>query len=685
MSLQNQRTYALVGHGGVGKTSVAEMLLFQTGIINRLGKIEEGTTSLDTEPEEIKRRGSIQPAFASYDWKKNTHFLIDTPGDNNFVGDLSYCLAGTDAVVFTIDAVDGAKPLTKRLWEQVKAVGRPAMVFINKMDRDRADFQMAFDSLHSILGIRPVLLYMPIGAKEDFRGVVDVLGNKALLFDADGKTIEGEIPGDMADEVEILRETMIENIAESDEELMEKYLEEGELSAEDIAHGMRLGVLAGELVPVACGAALQNAGAQQILDIAQDLFPAPTESGPWQGEGEGDELTADPDGPLVTFVFKTISDPFAGQLTVLRVLSGTLKPDCTLLNTSKEEKERVGQLLNMVGKEQKPMKAPAGPGSIVALAKLKSTHTGDTLCAEKGSFVFPKPKLAPALISYALAPEEKGEEDKVYTAVHKILEEDVCLNLHRDAETGDILLSGSGQLHIEISVEKAKRRYKTGILLKTPKIPYRETFKAKADVQGRHKKQSGGRGQFGDCFIRLEPQPRGAGYEFVDEIVGGSIPRQYIPAVDKGVQEAAARGVIAGYPVVDYKVSCYDGSYHSVDSSEMAFKVAGSVAFKKAAEVAKPVLLEPVVQVSVFVPDEFMGDVIGDLSSRRGKVLGSDSQSGLTEVKAHVPMAEVLQYAPDLRSMTGGQGTFTMEFDHYEEAPPNVTEQVIAESKKEEH
>ncbi|WP_461209198.1 elongation factor G [Desulfocurvus sp. DL9XJH121] len=680
-ALNSQRTYALVGHGGVGKTSVAEMLLFTSGVVNRLGKIEEGTTSLDTEPEEIKRRGSIQPAFATYSWKKNSHFLIDTPGDNNFTGDIGYSLTAADGVVLTVDAVDGAKPLTRKLWEEVKAAGRPAMAFINKMDRDRADFQMAFDSLVDMLGIKPVLLYMPIGAKEDFKGVVDVLGGKALLFGADGAVAEGEIPGDMADEVEALRETMVENIAEADEELMEKYLEEGELTPEEVARGMRAGVLSGELVPVACGAALSNMGGALILDIVQDLFPSPLDHAPWQGvDGE---LAVAEDGPMAAFVFKTLADPFAGQLTVVRVLSGQLKPDSTVLNVGKDEKERVGQLLAMVGKEQKPLKGAAGPGAIVAMAKLKCTATGDTLVDEKGSFAYQAPVLAPSLISYALAPEEKGEEDKVYTAVQKLLGEDICLKLTRDAETGDILLSGSGQLHIEISVERAKRRYKTNILLKTPKIPYRETFKGKADVQGRHKKQSGGRGQFGDCFIRLEPQPRGAGYEFADEIVGGSIPRQYIPAVDKGIQEAAARGVVAGYPVVDFKVACYDGSYHTVDSSEMAFKVAGSIAFKKAAEVAKPVLLEPVVLISVFVPDEFMGDVIGDLSSRRGKVLGSDSKSGVTEVKAHVPMAEVLKYAPDLRSMTGGQGTFTMEFDHYEEAPPQVAEKVIEESRKE--
>lgn len=681
-ALKNQRTYALVGHGGVGKTSVAEMLLFKAGVINRLGKIEEGTTALDTEPEEIKRRGSIQPAFATYAWKKNTHFLIDTPGDNNFTGDIGYSLTAADGVVFTVDAVDGAKPLTKKLWDEVQASGLPSMAFINKMDRDRADFDMAFDSLVSMLGIKPVLLYMPIGSKEDFKGVVDVLGGKALLFDGQGGTSEGDIPGDMADEVETLRETMVENIAEADEELMEKYLEEGELTPEEVAQGMRAGVLSGELVPVACGSALNNMGGGLVLDIVQDLFPCPLDHAAWQGVE--DEMEVAEDGPMAAFVFKTIADPFAGQLNVVRVLSGTFNPDSTVLNVGKEEKERVGQLLGMCGKEQKPIKGAAGPGAIVAIAKLKNTATGDTLAAEKSSFQYAKPELAPSLISYALAPKEKGEEDKVYSAVHKLLAEDVCLNLHRDAETGDILLSGSGQLHIEINVERAKRRSKTKILLKTPKIPYRETFKGKADVQGRHKKQSGGRGQFGDCHIRLEPQPRGEGYEFVDEIVGGSIPRQYIPAVDKGIQEAAARGVIAGYPVVDFKASCYDGSYHTVDSSEMAFKVAGSIAFKKAAEIAKPVLLEPVVSISVFVPDEFMGDVIGDLSSRRGKVLGSDSKAGITEVKAHVPMAEVLQYAPDLRSMTGGQGTFTMEFDHYAEAPPNITEKVIEESKKEE-
>lgn len=682
-ALNTQRTYALVGHGGSGKTSVAEMLLLQTGVINRLGKIEEGTTALDTEPEEIKRRGSIQPGFASFEWKKNTHFLIDTPGDNNFVGDISYLLTAADAAVLTIDAVDGTKPLTKRLWNEVKKADLPAMVFINKMDRDRADFDTAFDSLSSMLDIKPVLLFMPIGEKEDFRGVVDILAGKALFFDDNGILKDGDIPGDIVQDVETLQETMIENIAESDEDLMEKYLEEGELSPEDIASGLRKGVLSGELVPVTCGSALQNRGASILLDLIQDLFPSPLDHPAWQSETE--ERESDPDAPLSAFVFKTVLDPFAGQLSVMRILSGTTSGDCALLNTRTEDKERIGTLLLLEGKAQRPLKGEIYPGAIVAVAKLKNVRTGDTLCDEKKPFTLPSPQLPPALISYALEPEEKGDEDKVYTAVHKLLDEDICLKLARDAETGDILLSGMGQLHIEISVERARRRYKTSILLKTPKVPYRETFKGKADVQGRHKKQSGGRGQFGDCFVRLEPLPRGGGYEFVDEIVGGAIPRQYIPAVDKGIQEAAARGVLAGYPVVDFRVHLYDGSYHSVDSSEMAFKIAGSLAFKKAAEEAKPILLEPVVLVSVAVPDDFMGDVIGDLSSRRGKVLGSDSQGGVTEIKAHVPMEEVLKYAPDLRSMTGGQGTFTMEFDHYEEAPPQVTERIIAETKEPAH
>lgn len=681
-ALKSQRTYALVGHGGCGKTSVAEMLLFRTGIINRLGKIEEGTTSLDYEPEEVKRRGSIQPGFANYKWNKNQHFLIDAPGDANFSGDLSFTLTGADSAVLVIDAVDGVKPHTRKVWSEVKKAGLPALVFINKMDRDRADFDMAFAGLTDMLGIKPVLLYHPIGSKEEFKGVVDLLGNTAMLFDGQGGFTKGDIPADMADEIEAMRENMIENVAESDEALMEKYFEEGELTYEELIQGLKAGVHSGGLVPVVVGAALENKGAEMLLNTIQELMPSALDHADWIGT-DGSTRKSSPNEPLALFVFKTLADPFAGQLSVVRVLSGTLNPDSSLLNISRSEKERVGQLLLMQGKDQAQTKEPMGPGAIVTLTKLKNTRTGDTLVPEKGSFELKKPEISTQLITYALAPAEKGDEDKVYAAVHKLLDEDITLSLGRDEETGDTLLSGMGQNHIEVSAEKAKRRSKVQIVLKTPKVPYRETLKGKAmEIQGRHKKQSGGRGQFGDCWIHMEPLPAGGGYEYVNNIVGGAIPNQFIPAVDKGIQEACQRGYLAGYPLIDFKATLYDGTYHKVDSSEMAFKVAGSLAFKKGCEKAGVKLLEPIMVILVAVPDAYMGDVIGDLSGRRGKVLGSDSNAGITEIRAHVPMSEVLKYAPDLNSMTAGQGTFTMEFDHYEECPPNITEQVIKASKK---
>ena len=678
--LHAQRTYALVGTGGCGKTTLAEMLLMKAGVINRLGKTEEGTTALDYEPEEIKRRGSIQPGFATFTRGDSRHFLMDVPGDGNFVGDMDMVLTGVDAALFVIDAVDGVRPLTKRMWNAVQHADIPALCAITKLDRDRADFESAYASLSNILGIRTVLLYAPIGGQADFKGVVDVLGGKALMFAADGNVTETEIPADMAEEMAAMRETAVENIAESDDALMEKYLEEGALSDEEVKSGLRLGVLARQIVPVIAVAGLENKGAGPLLDAIEALLPSGLEHAPFQGEGDK-ELAPVADGPAACFVFKTITDPFAGQLTVVRVLSGAISSDSTLKNMTTGDNERLGAPILLQGKAQTQSKESMGPGAVVALAKLKNTRTGDTLSDDKLAFALKAPQLPPQLISYALAPKEKGDEDKVFSAVQRLLDEDITLKLSRDEETGDILVSGMGQLHIETSVEKAKRRYKVDILLKTPKVPYRETIRGTAQVQGRHKKQSGGRGQFGDCWVEFSPLERGAGYEFVDGIVGGVVPRQYIPAVDKGIQEALTRGFLAGYPMVDFKARLYDGSYHTVDSSEMAFKVAGSLAFKKAMETCKPTLLEPIVTLTISIPDENMGDVIGDLSSRRGKVSGSDSISGITEIKAQVPMNEVLRYAPDLRSMTGGQGSFTMEFSHYEEAPQPVTEKVVAEYK----
>lgn len=680
-ALDSQRTYALIGTGGCGKTSLAEMLLFQSGVINRLGAIEEGTTTLDYEPEEIKRRGSIQPGFATFLWNKDRHFLMDVPGDTNFTGDLPYLLMGVDAAVLVIDAVDGVRPLTRRIWNAVREAGLPSFVFINKMDRDRADFDMAFNGLSSVLGMKPVTLYMPVMTDGVFAGVVDILGGKALMFGENGAVTEALIPDAIADEAALLHDTTVENIAESDEELMEKYLEEGSLSEEDLASGLRKGVLNASLVPVVVGSSLENKGGRELLDAIARLFPSPLER-PAFLDADGNERASSDEGPACGFVFKTIADPFSGQLNMVRVISGTISSESTLKNMRTEESERLGTLLYLDGKTQTPCKDVLGPGAIIAVGKLKNTRTGDTLSDDKAPFAVAMPQLAPQLITFALAPKEKGDEDKVYAAVQKLLDEDVTLKLSRDEESGDILLSGMGQLHIETAVERAKRRYKVEILLKTPKVPYRETVRGKVQVQGRHKKQSGGRGQFGDCWIEMEGLPRGSGYVFEDAIVGGAIPRNYIPAIDKGVQESAARGFIAGCPVVDFKVRLYDGSYHTVDSSEMAFKVAGSLAFKKAIESLKPVLLEPIVLLCVSVPDEYMGDVIGDLSSRRGKVLGSDSQVGITEIKAHIPMSEVLRYAPDLRSITGGQGVFTMEFDHYEEAPQPIVDKVIAEHQK---
>jgi elongation factor G len=679
--IRKQRTYALVGTGGCGKTTLAEMLLLRTGVISRPGKTEEGNTVLDFEPEEVKRRGSIQPGFASFVRGEARHFLTDLPGDGNFVGDIDILLAGMDAAVFVIDAVDGVRPLTKRLWAAVRKAGLPALCAITKLDRDRSDFSAALSGLSSILGVRPVLLYAPLGEHENFTGLVDVLAGKLLSFTPEGEAAPADIPAHLAESMAVLRETGVENIAECDDALMEKYLENGELSPQEMESGLRLGVLSGQLVPVLALSGLENKGAGPLLEAIERLLPSGLEHPPFQGQ-EDKSLSPAESGPAACFILKTVVDPFAGQLTVARVLSGTINSDSSLKNMSSGDMERLGAPILLMGKTQTPVKESMGPGSIVALAKLKNTHTGDTLSDEKLSFALKTPELPPQLISYALAPKEKGDEDKVFAAVSRLLDEDITLKLSRDEETADILVSGMGQMHIETAVEKARRRYKVDILLKTPKVPYRETIRAKAQVQGRHKKQSGGRGQFGDCWVEFEPLPRGAGYVFEDGVVGGVVPRQYIPAVDKGIQEASARGVLAGYPLVDFKARLYDGSYHTVDSSEMAFKVAGSLAFKKAMESCRPTLLEPIVLLIISLPDENMGDVIGDLSGRRGKISGSDSAAGITEIKALVPMNEVLRYAPDLRSMTGGQGSFTMEFSHYEEAPAPVSEKVVEEYKR---
>ncbi len=683
--IDQQRTYVLIGCSGTGKTSIGEMILFNTGVTNRMGKIESGNTVLDYEPEEVKKGGSIQASFAVYTWKKARHFLIDTPGDPNFQGELPYQVVASDGIVYVLDAANGVRPQDRKLWRDVSQFKLPTIVVINKMDRERADFDKAIEGLKEILKIKPAVLFYPIGKEDDFKGVVDILKKKALFFKDNSKVETGEIPSDLMDKIEEIYEMTVENIAENDEELMEKYLEGEEIKEEEFLKGLRSAVLKGELCPVLPISATSNKGAIQFLSAIQDLFPSPLERSPWIGI-DGKELVPSVDGPMAAFVCKTITTPFGSQLSVLRVLSGVLKSDMQVLNATKDVKEKIGQIQWIIGKNQEPCKEEVGPGAIVCIAKLKSVSTGDTISSEKEKFVLKVPPLQPQLISYAVKAATKEDEDKIMTALQKLLDEDVSLKLQYNEDTKEMLLSGMGQMHIEMAVEKLRRRNKVEVKLQSPKIPYKETIVGTAEAQGKYKKQTGGRGQYGDCWIRISPKKRGEGYEFVNKIVGGVIPKQYIPAVDQGIREAAQKGVLAGFPVIDFKVELYDGSYHSVDSSDLAFKIAGSLAFKKAAEKAGVTLLEPIMKVIISVPDEYMGDIIGDLSSRRGKVLGYETNQGITEIQALVPLAEILQYASDLTSMTGGQGVFTMEFSHYEECPPQVKEKVIAEvqSQKEE-
>jgi elongation factor G len=679
------RNIALIGHGGAGKTSLAEALLYNSGTINRLGKIEEGNTAMDFEPEELKRTSSISTGFHQYSWKNHTVNLIDTPGDQNFFSDTKSCMQAADAAVVVVDAVDGVKVQTELAWEFAKEFGLPCMIFINKLDRERADFNRTFKDVKASFEPKPIILQLPVGAETEFRGAVDLIGNKAYIEDPDGKAKKAEIPSEMQDLVESEREALIENIAEADDSLVEKYLEGQELSDEELNAALRKGTLSQVFVPVLCGSAAKNIGIKLLMDFIIAGMPSPADRGPKTGtdpsSGNPVERAPKEDEPFSGFVVKTLSDPYAGRLTIFRVVSGKLGSDGTFYNPNKQTRERFNQLLTILGKEQKPA-TEAGPGSIVAVAKLKETATGDTLCDEVSKIQYACAEPLPSLISFSLSAKSRGDEDKIFTSLTKLLEEDPSIRLDRVAETKEILLSGLGQIHVETIVEKLKRKFGVEVQLSKPKVPYRETIKGKARVQGRHKKQTGGHGQFGDCWIQIEPLPRGQGFEFVDAVVGGVIPRQYIPAVEKGIVESCTKGVLAGFPTVDFRVTLDDGSYHAVDSSEMAFKIAGSLAFKKAVEEANPTLLEPIMKISITTPEEFMGDIMGDLNGRRGRVLGMDNAGKNQVINAQVPMAEFLSYASDLRSMTGGRGIFTMEFSHYDEVPAQIAAKIIEEAKK---
>jgi elongation factor G len=674
------RNIALIAHGGAGKTSLAEAMLFNAGVTNRLGRTEDGNTVMDYEPEELKRLTSISTSFAQASWKKHTVTIIDTPGDQNFFTDTKLCMQAADASVVVVDGVDGVKVQTELGWDYAANDRLPAIIFLNKLDRERCDFQKGLQDCRDSFGSpKPIIVQLPIGAEADFKGVVDLVSMKAYTYDGSGKATATDIPADMRDTVDAEREALIENVAEADDALIEKYLEGETLGDDEIKAAMRKGILERAFAPVLCGSATRNMGVDLLMDFIVNCLPSPLERPAFKtidGQGAESELTSDPNAPFSGFVFKTVADPYAGRLSLFRVVSGKLAGDGTFYNSTKQVKERFNQLLTIVGKEQKPA-AGAEPGSIVAVAKLKETTTGDSLCDDSNKVQFKLAQPIPTLITFALEAKSKGDEDKIFSSLSRLLEEDPGLKLDRNAETKEILLSGAGQVHIESTIEKMKRKFNVEVVLKTPKVPYRETIKKKVRVQGRHKKQTGGHGQFGDCWVQVEPLPRGKGFEFVDAIVGGAIPKTYIPAVEKGIVESAQRGVLAGFPCVDFKATLDDGSFHAVDRSEMAFKIAGSLAFKKAAEDAKPVLLEPIMKMQITTPDEFMGDIMGDLNSRRGRVLGMDAAGKYQVINAEVPMVEVLTYAPDLRSMTGGRGIFSVEFLRYDEVPAQLAEKVI--------
>ncbi|MCG2720533.1 MAG: elongation factor G [Thermodesulfovibrionales bacterium] len=679
------RNIAVIAHGGAGKTSLIEAMLFDSGSIDRLGRVDDGTTTTDYEPEEITRKITISSSVAFCDWNNYRINLVDTPGFINFLEDTRGCLRGVDGAIVIVSALSGVKAETQKIWKYASEFELPRLIFVNKMDKENANFSRPLGELEKAFGKEALPLQIPIGAGESFRGIVDLIKMKAVLFD-DGKAAEAEIPPDMLPEVEEYRKKLIEKIAESDDVLLEKYLEGGALTDEEIIKGIKEGALTKRFLPVTCGSALKNIAIPQLLDVAVLCLPSPAEMArisPVKGKnpknGQDVERKPSQTDPLSAYVFKTIADPFAGRLSIFRVYSGSLKADSNVLNTTTGAKERIGQVFYLMGKKQISAQT-IGPGEIGVVAKLKETFTGDTLSEEAHQIIFEKVKFADPIISYAIAPKSKGDEDKVGTGLHRILEEDPTLRFQRDEETKEMLLSGMGQVHLEVSLERLKRKFGVEVVMQTPKVPYRETIKVSARAQGKYKKQSGGRGQYGDCSLEIEPLQRGAGYEFLDKIVGGVIPQQYRPAVEKGIIETMREGVIAGNPLVDIRVKLYDGSYHSVDSSEMAFKIAGSMALRKAVQEAKPVLLEPIMKVEVVTPDDTLGTVIGDLNSRRGRVQGVEPQAGGNQkVNAQVPMSEMLTYANQLTSLTSGRGLYSMEFSHYEDLPSHLTQKIIAE------
>jgi elongation factor G len=678
------RNVAVVGHGGCGKTQLVAALLYAAGAVNRLGKVDDGTTATDFDEEEIARKHTLSTSLAPVEWQQTKINILDTPGFANFLSDAGAALRVAEAALVVVDAVAGVEVQTEKLWAEAGRQGLPRLVALSRLDRDRASLDRTLDSLRHNCAREIIPVQLPLGEEKDFSGVIDLVRMKALRSNTDGTMAEGDVPPGYADAAARAREELIEMVAEADEALMEAFFAEGTLTQEQLTEGLRAATMAGKIYPLFCTSGMHAIGTQALLDGLVTYVPSPADRA-FPGLGADDapvRLEAKGDDPYVAFVWKTIADPFAGRITMLRVVSGVLTSDATVHNATRDAAERLGHLLVLQGKTQTHV-SELRAGDIGAVAKLKDTHTSDVL-AEKGTparvaaIAFPEP-----VLSYAIEPKSRGDEDKISTAMHRLEEEDPAIRYARDQQTTELLLSGQGQLHIEVTVAKLKRRFGVEVNLKPPRIPYRETITASTEAHGRHKKQTGGHGQFGDCKIRVEPLPRGSDFQFEDDIFGGSIPRQFVPAVEKGIQDARLRGFLAGYPMVDFKATVFDGSFHAVDSNELSFKMAGSLAFKDAMTRARPTILEPVMQVEVYAPSDFAGDLMGDLNSRRGRIAGMDTRGSTTIIRAQVPMAEMLTYEQHLTSATGGRGSYHMEYSHYEEVPHQFQAKIIAAAKAE--
>jgi elongation factor G len=680
------RNVALVGHSGSGKTQLAAAILSDAGMINRFGKVDDGTTVTDFDEEEIARKHTLSGSLAYAEWNKLKINLIDTPGIGNFLSDAQAAMHVADSALVVVDAVSGVMVQTEKVWTTADELALPRIVVLNRLDRERASLERSLQSLHQACNRTVIPIQLPIGEEKSFRGVVDLVSRKAFIFQTDesGTFTTGEVPADMKGAVDAAREGLVEMVAEADEKLMERFFEAGTLTDQELVAGLRIATIAGTIFPLVCVSGLLNIGVQPLLDAIGAYLPSPAER-PFKGtakDGADVARAASDKDPAAAFVWKTIADPFAGRITMFRVVSGTLKSDSTVHNKAKDAPERLGNLMLLQGKTQTTV-PEIKAGDLGAVAKLKDTLTNDTLGDKADPVTFPAIKFPEPVLSYAIEPKTRGDEDKISTSMHRLEEEDPSIRYSRDPQTKELLLSGQGQLHIEVTVAKLKRRFGVDVNLKPPRIPYRETIKASTEAHGRHKKQTGGHGQFGDCKIRVEPMARGTDFEFVDDIFGGSIPRQFVPAVEKGIQDARTRGYLAGYPMVDFRVTVFDGSYHDVDSNELSFKLAGSLAFKDAMTRARPTILEPIMNVEIYAPSDFAGDLMGDLNSRRGRIGGMDTRGAMTIIKAVVPMAEMLTYEQHLTSATGGRGSYHMEYSHYDEVPAHLQTKIVAAAKAE--